>query len=134
MIPIAYNLQDEQRDLLIIVLKNELQPNAEKGARYTLTTSFQGTILRMKKGMFPSYDSADQKDFMATTQFSPTHARRAFPCFDEPELKATFSITLGRGKEFGTVSNTQVAYEKSRGGDLYWDFFEAKYINDLIYR
>ena len=42
---------------------------------------------------------------IATTQFEATDARRAFPCFDEPDRKAVFSVTLDVPDGLAAYSN-----------------------------
>ncbi|KAE8352907.1 peptidase family M1-domain-containing protein [Aspergillus coremiiformis] len=47
--------------------------------------------------------------YLASTQMEPTDARRAFPCFDEPALKAKFTVTLIADKSMTCLSNMDVA-------------------------
>lgn len=53
----------------------------------------------------------------ALTQFEPTAARRAFPCFDEPEMKATYDVTLISRTETVSLSNMNVLSTKHVGPD-----------------
>ena len=46
-----------------------------------------------------------EERYAAVTQFEPTDARRALPCWDEPSLKATFDVTLCVPKDRTALSN-----------------------------
>ena len=55
------------------------------------------------------YRVEERGEWYVFTQFEPTDARRAFPCFDEPSFKVPFQITLHVKTEHVAVSNTPIA-------------------------
>jgi aminopeptidase 2 len=84
------------------------------GSKAKLTQTFVGTLNDNMAGFYrSSYKAKDgSTQYMATTQMEPTDARRAFPCFDEPALKAKFTITLVADDKMTCLSNMDVASEK----------------------
>jgi aminopeptidase N len=63
---------------------------------------FSGALNTQLRGLYLS-KTARRK--YAVTQFESTDARRAFPCFDEPALKATFTLTLTVDRGDTAISN-----------------------------
>ncbi|XP_020615245.1 puromycin-sensitive aminopeptidase-like protein [Orbicella faveolata] len=84
-----------------------------------LCMDFTGELNDKMKGFYRSkYTGTDGKEkYCAVTQFEPTDARRAFPCWDEPALKATFDVTLVVPKDRVALSNMNVVEEKDVASD-----------------
>ncbi|XP_041930194.1 aminopeptidase N-like [Alosa sapidissima] len=81
----------EKTEYLVVQLSGKLV----QGHSYQLHTKFQGELADDLEGFYRSeYTEKGVKKIVATTQMQATYARKAFPCFDEPAMKAVFDITL----------------------------------------
>ena len=87
--------------------------DALPAGRATLDITFTGVLNDKLRGFYRSryVDASGEERYLATTQFEATDARRAFPCWDEPALKASFQVTLVVPSELQAVSNTPVERE-----------------------
>ena len=85
---------------------------------YTLKIVFRGILNDKLHGFYRSQytDAAGNNHVAATTQFESTDARRAFPCWDEPELKASYKITLVVDENLAAISNAGQESERKIGG------------------
>ncbi len=73
--------------------------------RAEIHISYAGILNGKLRGFYLS----TEKDLRyAVTQFEATDARRAFPSFDEPSLKATFDISLTIDRQDSAISNGSV--------------------------
>ncbi len=88
--------------------------------RSSLSVEFTGILNDQLRGFYRSQytDAHGATRHLATTQFEPTDARRAFPCWDEPARKATFQVTLRVPRDLVAVSNMPAESEEDAGGGL----------------
>ena len=72
-----------------------------------LRVRFNGQLNDKLRGFYRSTftDTDGVEQVIATTQFEATDARRAFPCWDEPDHKASFVISLIVDEDLFAVSN-----------------------------
>ena len=78
-----------------------------------LHIEFAGELNEKLRGFYRSRytDVQGEERYLATTQFESTDARRAFPCWDEPSLKATFQVILEVPSDLAAISNMPVVSE-----------------------
>ncbi len=86
----------------------------------TLSIAYTGTLNDKLRGF---YLSRTAKRNYAVTQFEATDARRAFPCFDEPALKATFDLSLTIDKGDTVIANTNMLTDKPAANGMHTQTF-----------
>ncbi|KAF9533369.1 leucyl aminopeptidase [Crepidotus variabilis] len=83
------------------------------GSHALLVIRYSGELTGSMLGYYKSaYEVDGETKHYALTHFEPTSARRAFPCWDEPLLKATFAITMISRKGTINLSNMSAISEE----------------------
>mmetsp|Transcript_7714 Transcript_7714/g.23359 ORF Transcript_7714/g.23359 Transcript_7714/m.23359 type:complete len:870 (-) Transcript_7714:67-2676(-) len=107
---------DEKRESATFKVAEPLSPGD-----YHVDCEFEGVLNSKMMGFYRSeYKDPEDKSktkYMAVTQFEATDARMAFPCFDEPNLKATFAVTMVAPKSYTCLSNMPITQESELSGD-----------------
>ena len=101
--PVGAELTAEpETDRIIVRTERPLEPGPAE-----LQLSFGAAVSGGLLGYYRStyVDENGNERVLAATQFEAPHARRAFPCFDEPEFKASFGVTLVVAEGLLAISN-----------------------------
>ena len=103
---------DTENERAIITLDRAAEPG-----EWTLDLLFTGTLNDKLAGFYRSTyrDASGGEQIIASTQFESTDARKAFPCWDEPDFKATFAVTLVVDDDLMAISNSRVVEETPVG-------------------
>jgi puromycin-sensitive aminopeptidase len=118
-----------ERDAKSIAGTAEMEPARERAhlkfpeplepGEWKLKIAFRGILNDKLHGFYRSQytDDKGKTHTVATTQFESTDARRAIPCWDEPELKASYKVTLVVDENLAAISNGgQESVRKLAGG------------------
>ncbi len=102
-------------------------PAAVPPGIWQLRLVFRGILNDKLRGFYRSSYKDDQgvTHSLAATQFEATDARRAFPCWDEPQFKAVFAVTLAIDPSLTAISNTRIVDDRLEGGKRVLRFAES---------
>ncbi len=67
--------------------------------------AYTATYDRTGSGLHHFTDPTDNNEYLYT-QFEPFDAHRLFPCFDQPDIKATYQLTVSAPKDWKVITNT----------------------------
>jgi aminopeptidase N len=90
-------------DTLTIYFWEDLSPNTE----ITIHVKYLATMLTYEAGFYQASYTVDAETmYLGATQFQAADARFAFPCYDEPGLKAIFELKVTHTKTYDAISNS----------------------------
>lgn len=77
--------------------------------------------------------SLNRKDELLYTLFVPDRARTAFPCFDQPNLKATFQLELSVPKNWKAMGNGKIKSVKEEANKNHYSFLKTKKLPTYLF-
>lgn len=114
VVPIESLTEFKTKEYFVIKLKSTL----ETGKAF-VKINYDAIVQTNMAGFYKSaYLEDGVEKAMLSTQFEATDARRAFPCLDEPLLKATFKVRITANSEWTIISNTPVESQSDASDGL----------------
>jgi len=109
---------DTKKETITINSKQKLS------GRLKICIEFIGELNDRLLGFYRSKyrDPLGKTKYLATTQFEAADARRAFPCWDEPSVKATFDVSLLVKKNLMAISNMPITKKNNYGSKVLYEF------------
>uniref|UniRef100_A0A1L8DPI2 Aminopeptidase n=1 Tax=Nyssomyia neivai TaxID=330878 RepID=A0A1L8DPI2_9DIPT len=116
----AHALNETYQVLVITPKSGQLATTADNQF-YKVTIEFNGEMTGKNVGLYSSkymrLDGASPREVtISSSKFQPTYARQAFPCFDEPEFKATYNISLIRPNDGEYIALSNMPEEETTDG------------------
>ncbi|XP_076645347.1 putative aminopeptidase-2 [Halictus rubicundus] len=107
---------------ILVVYFDQLLKLHEK---YSMNILYEGILGTKKYGFYRSnYTDGTETKWIATTHFEPSGARRAFPCWDEPQYKAVFDISITHLKNYTTVLSNMPICNQTDNGEAITTYFD----------
>ena len=80
-------------------------PGAALGAENSVRVVYEHDYDHTGEGLHQFVDPEDGSEYLYTN-FEPYNAHRLFPCFDQPDLKATFALTVDAPADWELIANS----------------------------
>jgi puromycin-sensitive aminopeptidase len=96
---------------------------------HDLKLAWTGKIAEKLRGLYRSTRPGER---YAATQFEAADARRAFPCFDEPEFKATYAVELVHDASLAAIGNMPIERTEDRGARRLTGFRETPLMSSYL--
>jgi cytosol alanyl aminopeptidase len=110
-VPFAVQAKVVGEHHLALVLPNNIGPGTA-----TVEVEYRGIL--SKKDTAGLFQLKEGDESYAYTHFEPLDARRAFPCFDEPQFKVPWQVTMHVKKDHTALSNTPELSSKDEANGM----------------
>ncbi len=83
-------------------------------------------------GLHKSVDPEDGREYL-WTQFEPFDANRLFPCFDQPDLKASYRVEASAPSDWVVIANAPEVKVHDQGGTRIWEFAPTERFSTYVF-
>lgn len=129
----ASNLQINDKEALVKAENGHILLPEEKlrAGENRISLDFVSPVAQAGKALTQYNDKDDGSEYIYTL-FVPMDASMAFPCFDQPDLKGRFKLSVTAPADWQVISNTKIE-GTDRTGNASWNFAETRPISTYLF-